>query len=130
LDDCIEIIKEYYPDYADACDFLFNGNLFIICNTCLMKKEDFYDLCEFMFGVLLKFCEKNGIDPSSDDSFFDYINKDISKYRKMHGPTDVKYRGQARVCAFLSERLLNVWLAKKGYRVKSVKVVDGGVGNL
>lgn len=118
LDDCIGIIKSDYPEYAEACDRAIHGNRFIICNTCLLKKEDFYDLCEFMFGVLFKFCEKNGIDPSSDDSF---------RAHKDKLPKKNEY--QTRSAAYLSERLFNVWVEKHQFRIKSVKVVDGGIGN-
>lgn len=118
LEDCIDIIKTDYPDYAEGCDRAINGSRFIICNTCVLRKDDFYDLCEFMFGVLLKFCEKNGIDPADDASFRAYVD---------NGPKGGDY--QSRVCAFLSERLFNVWVEKHQYRIKSVKDVDGGVGN-
>ena len=119
LDDCIEIIKKDYPEYSEACDRAMTNGKFIICNTCILKKEDFYDLCEFMFGVLFKFCEKNDIDPTSDDSFRAHKDK-LSK----------KTEYQTRVAAFLSERIFNVWVEKRGLRVKRVKPVDGGTGNM
>lgn len=118
LEDCIDIIKTDYPDYADACDRAINGNRFIICNTYVLRKDDFYDLCHFMFGVLFKFCERNGIDPTDDASFRAYADR---------GSKGGEY--QSRVCAFLSERLFNVWVEKHQFRIKSVKDVDGGVGN-
>lgn len=124
LDCCGKIIEEKYPEYKDAYDKVMNQGTFFICNTVVTKKQDFLEFCDFLFGVLFEFCERNGIDPASDKSFFDYIDKDIKNYSKRHKPDDSTFREQARIGGFLSERLYNVWVAKKGLRIKRVPVVD------
>lgn len=124
LDLCGDIIEKDFPEFKEAWKKVTNQGIFFICNNCVMKKEDFLEFCDFLFGVLFKFCERNGIDPSSDQSFYDYIDKDIQKYSKRHKPEDSTFREQARIGGFLSERLFNVWAAKKGLKIKSVPVVD------
>jgi len=124
LQDTKEIINQYFPEYNDAFNTVMNRNVMFICNNCVMKKDDFLEFCDFLFGVLFKFCERNGIDPASDQSFYDYIDKDIQNYSKRHKPEDSTFREQARIGGFLSERLFNVWAAKKELRIKSFKIRD------
>lgn len=130
LQDVIDIIRTDYPEYVEGMNKAFSSGKFIICNTAFMRKEDFYDLCEFMFGVLFKFCERNGIDYTKDESFYNYIDADIEHYKKYHRPDDYTFREQARVCAYLSERIFNIWVWKRGFKVGSVPYVDGGTASV
>lgn len=73
-----------YPDYKkDAQDF-FNGNKACFCNMFIMKKEIFFDYCEWMFPILEEFDK----------------NTDYSTYSKE----------ALRTPGHLSERLLNIYL--------------------
>lgn len=107
-----DIINEKFPEYKNAFDKTMDLKNMVICNVMVLSKEDFYDLCGFMFGVLFSWCDKVGIDKTKDESFFDYIDKDISNYSKLHKKDDKTFREQARIPGFLAERLLNVWLIK------------------
>lgn len=124
LQDCKEIIESDFPEYKEAFDAMMENNLFFICNNVIMRYEDFNDFCEFLFGVLFKWCERNGVNPKSDESFYNYIDADIKNYSKIYRPEDVTFREQARIGGFLSERLFNVWAVKKGLRLKSAPVVN------
>lgn len=81
---CYQILCNMYPDYKkDAQDF-FNGNKACFCNMFIMKKEIFFDYCEWMFPILEEFDK----------------NTDYSTYSKE----------ALRTPGHLSERLLNIYL--------------------
>lgn len=81
---CYQILCAMYPDYRkDAQDF-FNGNKACFCNMFIMKKEIFFDYCEWMFPILEEFDR----------------NTDYSTYSKE----------ALRTPGHLSERLLNIYL--------------------
>ena len=62
-----------------------------------MKKKDYDEYCEWLFKILFEL-EKR---------------VDISKYDKYQG----------RLCAFMSERLFNVWIIYKKYNVKNANII-------
>ena len=58
-----------------------------ICNMFIMRKEDFYEYCDWIFSIL-----------------FELENRvNIENYSVL----------QKRIYGFISERLFNVWLDKK-----------------
>ena len=124
LNTVIEIILKDYEEYADACNAVMSNGWLFICNLMIMSAADFRDMCEFVFGVLFKFCEKRGIDRTSDDSFYEYIDRDISKYKKLHKKDDTTFREQARVCSFLAERLVSIWIAKNRPVMKFTEIYE------
>lgn len=73
-----------YPDYKEDAQDFFNGNKACFCNMFIMKKEIFFDYCEWMFPILEEF------DKSTD----------YSTYSKE----------ALRTPGHLSERLLNIYL--------------------
>ena len=48
-----EAIKKNFPDYELAEKELGDGFFYLACNICIMKREWFDKMCEFIFGVLL-----------------------------------------------------------------------------
>ncbi len=51
----VAILSELHPDYAqDAEDFL-NGNSSCFCNMFIMRKQHFFDYCEWLFPILERF---------------------------------------------------------------------------
>ena len=92
-----EILCEKYPEYVKAYDVCMAKTSCHLFNMFIMKKEKFDEYCEWLFDVLSEL-EKR---------------LDISKYS-----TD-----DARVFGFVSERLLDVWLATKGYKYKEVPYI-------
>lgn len=81
---CYQILCAMYPDYKEDAQDFFNGNKACFCNMFIMKKEIFFDYCEWMFPILEEF------DKSTD----------YSTYSKE----------ALRTPGHLSERLLNIYL--------------------
>lgn len=48
----ISVLKELYPDFAESADEYMNGHIFYPCNMFVMKKEIFFDYCEWLFNIL------------------------------------------------------------------------------
>lgn len=55
LDEAIAIVKELHPEYSEICDEYFAGNDSNFCNMFILKKELFFEYCEFVFSVLEEF---------------------------------------------------------------------------
>ena len=81
---CYQILCAMYPDYKEDAQDFFNGNKACFCNMLIMKKEIFFDYCEWMFPILEEFDK----------------NTDYSTYSKE----------ALRTPGHLSERLLNIYL--------------------
>lgn len=80
----IEIIQKKHPEYMAAVrEALFVHGQGYFANLFIMKKEFFYNFCEWMFDILLEFDEW----------------KDYSEYNAL----------EQRVPGFLSERLLTIY---------------------
>lgn len=54
----LEIIDEKYPEYSKAAHKHCDGNVTSFCNMYILKKEIFFDYCQWMFGVLEEFCKR------------------------------------------------------------------------
>lgn len=93
-----EIIKEDHRDYIESFDYVMSGTKLHLYNMFIMKKEDFDEYCQWLFSILFKLEES--IDISNYDSY------------------------QSRVYGFLGERLFNVWVHKKGFKIKELPVVN------
>ena len=81
---CYQILCSMYPDYKQDAQAFFNGNKACFCNMFIMKREIFFDYCEWMFPILEEFDK----------------NTDYSTYSKE----------ALRTPGHLSERLLNIYL--------------------
>jgi len=81
---CYQILCAMYPDYKEDAQDFFNGNKACFCNMFIMKKEIFFDYCEWMFPILEEFDKE----------------ADYGTYSKE----------ALRTPGHLSERLLNIYL--------------------
>ncbi len=84
LDIVFDIVKEMYPDFSVDVDAFANGNSSCFCNMYIMRKEIFFEYCEWMFSILERFCKA----------------VDMSYYSKE----------ALRTPGHLSERLFNIFL--------------------
>lgn len=83
LDRAIGILKEMHPDYAQDADAFLDGNHSCFCNMFIMRRDIFFDYCEWLFPMLQKFVEQT----------------DMSLYSKE----------ALRTPGHLSERLFNIY---------------------
>ena len=111
--DSINIIKRIKPDYYDnAMKFANNTNIYYF-NIFIMKIEDFYKYCEFMFDILFELNKKYNFKT-------DY---DVLQYsKKFFKDTKTAIR-QSRIYGFLSERLSNIFYNKHFKRIKEIKIL-------
>ena len=54
----LDIIDEKYPEYSESAHKHCSGHVTSFCNMYILKKEIFFDYCEWMFGVLEEFCKR------------------------------------------------------------------------
>ena len=94
------IILNKYPEYTTAFDKVMKGKKLSLFNMFVMEREQFENYCSWLFDILF---EAEKVIPYKD-----------------YGP----YQG--RVFGFLSERLLNVWVAHnlKPQEIKYLSVVN------
>jgi hypothetical protein len=116
----LQVIKDKYPNLYEKSKYVSeNVNIFYPCNMIIMKTEDFYKYCEFMFVCLEEFRKRKGIDTYEDIT--KHIIKNRDKYIKTYLPNStIKY--QARICGFLSERLFTCYAANTFPNIKEIDV--------
>lgn len=79
----IAILKEMHPEYADDADAFLSGHRSCFCNMFIMRKEIFFEYCEWLFPILERFVSET----------------DMSHYSKE----------ALRTPGHLSERLFNIF---------------------
>lgn len=98
LDLTRKIIEQYYSMYLNAFDEVMQRKSAHMFNMFIMKQQPFDEYCQWLFDILAKVEQ----------------NLDISDYNQY----------EARVYGFISERLLDVWLAvNEQYRTTEVNFV-------
>ena len=113
FDQILDIIKVTKPDYYEAALKVSNDNKLYICNLFIMKKEDFYKYCEFMFDILFEFDKRNNF--TSDKEVLNY-----TKTIFYNNISEANY--QSRLEAFLSERISNIFYTKNFRKIKTFKM--------
>jgi hypothetical protein len=98
LDICIDILRRDYPQYEPVIEQVLNTKEIYFCNMFIMKKELFNEYCEWVFDILSK-AEKQ------------ITTEEYDKYNK-------------RVFGFLSERLLNIFIAYKKLTQPNLKIKE------
>ena len=120
LDLVQDIITSNYKDFKvtnfSTLEKLYTNNMFV------MKKDDFNNYCEFVFGVLFEFCKERGIDPAKDESFMNFVANNYADYAFYNGGWQ-KIEYQARICAYLAERVGTIFFLNKFNNIKEVKLL-------
>ena len=123
-DIAMDVIAEIHPDYVEAAKLAERAGILIDSNILILKTEDFIGLCDFVFSVLIGYCEKVGIDPTSDESFVSYMKAHQEDYAKKHLPDDDEYLQQARICSFLAERLVIIYLTQRKFILRMYELTE------
>jgi len=111
-DEMINIIKEIKPEYYKTAKRISRGRKFYIGNIFIMKKEDFFKYCNFMFDILFEFDKRNSF--NSDNDVLEYM-------KKIYDNSTIYYY-QSRLEGFLSERLSNIFFNKYFKRIKTYDI--------
>ena len=106
----LEIIKENKPEYYEAALKVSNNTKLFFWNTFIMKKEDFFKYCKFMFDILFEFDKRNNF--TSDKDVLNYTKKIF--YNNIN---ESDY--QSRLAGFLAERISNIFYLKNFKKIKS-----------
>ncbi len=116
LDECIEIIKDKYPEYYPTALKTLNKYEMSYCNIFIMKEEDFIKYGEFVFGILLEFDKRHNL--INDDDIKSFISSEIDRLGKKNYNLDY----QSRQEGFILERISNIFYNyhfKKKYQIKT-----------
>ena len=115
----IDIIKKKYPEYYESAKFVSGHDLLYPCNMFVIRREMFNKYCQFVFGVLETFDKEMGF--NSDLDVYNHVVNNISLYSKEGAnPTQYTYY-QARIQAFLMERLSTIFFNKE---IKNPMLLD------
>lgn len=91
------ILKEKYPEYLSSFELFLSGNRMYANNMFIFKRADFDRCMSWLFSVLFELENRIQLD---------------------------NYQGyQRRICGFMGERLLNVWLLHHRLKIKELSVV-------
>jgi len=107
----LEIIKENRPEYYKTAlksskeKRIYPGNLFI------MKKDDFFKYCEFIFSLLFEFDKRKKL----------YSDEDVLNYTKKFFNDSNSYY-QSRLEGFLAERIGTIFFNQHFKRIKTFKI--------
>ncbi len=93
-----KIIDEKTPEYSEAAKQFLNGPTTCFCNMYILKKEIFFEYCEWLFMILDEFCKRTDMDKYSVEAL--------------------------RTPGHLSERLFNIFLIKKTAENSNLKVKE------
>ena len=112
FDEILNIIKEIKPDYYQTAKRTSKERKFYFANIFIMKKEDFFKYCQFVFDILFEFDKRNNF--SSDKDVLDYA-------KKFYNNSD-DYNNQSRLQGFLAERISNIFFKQYFRKIKSFDI--------
>ncbi|HHD0572776.1 DUF4422 domain-containing protein [Campylobacter coli] len=104
---CLELINRKFPKYSLASKQYNEGNISYFCNMFVFPKKEFFEYCEFIFGVLFEM--QNEI----DTKFYSVIEMRIFGYLSewLTGIFFTKIKNNTFVCS-LPIKILNDFYSK------------------
>ena len=106
-EEIIDIIKQMKPNYYETALRVGEKKYLHSCNLFIMKKEDFFKYCEFMYDILFEFDRRHNF--STDQDVFNYVVK-VFKRRDNF---------QVRLQGYLAERIGNIFYFHNFKRIKT-----------
>ena len=113
LEEVINIIKDKKPEYYQTAIESLNAKEGYFCNIFIMKKEDFFKYCQFIYDILFELDRRYNF--TSD--------QDIINYLKNYYPKDI-YKYHIRIQGFLSERLSTIFFNHNFKRIKTFPIIN------
>lgn len=101
------IVKEYFPQHQEGYEDMKQRCTMHARNMFVMKKEDFIEMCDFIFGVLDIYDEKQGF--KNDEDVKNYVIKTQEEGKWYYG--DITW--QSRLQGFWGEWLLDAFCTSK-----------------
>ena len=112
-DEILNIIKAIKPEYYKIALKTTQEQNIYLYNIFIMKKNDFFKYCEFIFDVLFEFDKRNNL--TSDKDVLDFAKKSYN--------ISSQYYYQSRLQGFLAERISNIFYHK---HFKKILTYDTG----
>ena len=108
---CKEILFEKFPEYKESYEkYIEQGRFIYIANSFITTKENFNNLCEFIFSIFTEFEKRVGC------KTIDEWRNHVKEHSVSICPEDHKRDGlnwvdyQMRIFGFLSERLVTLYV--------------------
>ena len=112
LHEVIKILKEIKPEYYRTAIESLKSKEIYDCNLFIMKKEDFFKYCEFIYDILFEYDRRHNFT----------CQKDIINYVKNYFPKEnISY--QMRLEGFLSERLSTIFFKHNFKKIKIFPII-------
>ena len=112
------VIQELHPNDMYAFEEMANADYLLASALMILRKEDFYDLCEFNFEVYDALMERYGF--KNDQDAMDYVTNHKDAYIKPNTDFYQDLEKSSRIIGYLLERSTNVWLRIKRENGKSL----------
>lgn len=109
----LNIIKDIKPNYYKIALKTAQQRSIYYSNLFIMKKEDFFKYCEFIYDVLFEFDKRNNF--KSDN--------DILLYSKQFFNNSKDYYYQSRLQGFLAERIGNIFFNQHFKKIKTFRMI-------
>lgn len=106
----LDIIDKDYPEYSKNATHFIKGTNFIPCNIFILKKDMFNEYCKFVFDILNKYNKIMKF--TCDLDVFNWVINHIDEYCDNRNGLLESVPYQARIQAFLMERLSNIFYNK------------------
>ena len=65
----LDIIKDLYPNYSEDAKEYFSGRKLYLCNIFIMKKDIFFEYCEWLFNILFEFEKRSDMSLYSEEMY-------------------------------------------------------------
>lgn len=101
------IVKDHFPQYTEGYEEMKRHCGTHPCNMFVMKKDDFIEMCDFVFGVLDIYDDRQGF--TCDGDVRDYIVKAKDEGKWYYGDTG----WQSRLQGFWGEWLVEAFFTSK-----------------
>ena len=125
LDDCEEIIKNRYPEYAEDYDkYIKNGKTFYSANMFITTKENFAGMEAFIQDVISEFRRKNELWTMRD------VRRHVETSGQKYIPDDHRRDGlsyvdfQMRIGGELHERLMTLYVLHNFRNIYEAGLID------
>jgi hypothetical protein len=112
LHEVINIIKEIKPEYYQTAIESLDAKDGYFFNMFIMKKEDFFKYCEFIYDIFFEFDRRHNF--TTDKDIINYLE---SFFSKEIIPIQIRIQG------FLSERLSSIFFKHNFKKIKNFPLI-------